>query len=121
MDLLSSALGNLGPDALKSLAPQIQTLFAQFISRPEAREKLQGLLNQFNIPLPVDQILAFLTNNGMIEEKGDQVKGTPALSELAGKLPELLGGFGGAGGLEELAKGLGGQQGASGLMKGLFG
>ena len=118
MDFLASALGNLGPDALKTLAPQIQGLFAQFIAKPEAKEKLQGLLTQFNIPLPADQILSWLGAQGMLEEKGNEVKGTPALGDLAAKLPGLLGGLK-EGVLEGLAKGLGGGD-AAGLLKGFL-
>lgn len=119
MDFLNAALSNLGPETLKGLAPQIQSLFAQFIAKPEAKEKLQGLLTQFNIPLPADQILSWLGAQGMLEEKGGEVKGTPALGDLAGKLPELLGGLK-DGGLEGLAKSLGGSEGAAGLLKGFL-
>jgi len=119
MDFLAAALSNLGPDALKSLAPHVQSLFAQFIAKPEAKEKLQELLTRFGIPLPADQILSWLGAQGMLEEKGDQVKGTPALGDLAAKLPELLGGLK-EGGLGALAQNLGGAEGAAGLLKGLF-
>lgn len=120
MDILGAALGNLGPDALKSLAPQIQSLFAQFVSKPEAKAKLQSLLDQYNLPIPADQILSWLGAQGMTEESGDQVKGTPALADLAGKLPELLAG-GGAGALGDLAKNLGGAGGLGKSLGGLFG
>lgn len=120
MDFLASALGNLGPDALKALVPQIQSLFAQFVAKPEAQAKLQGLLDQHGIPLQAEQILSWLGAQGMTEESAGQVKGTPALADLAGKLPELLGGMG-AGGLGDLAKNLGGAGGLGKSLGGLFG
>lgn len=119
MDILNAALSQFGPEMLKNFAPQIQNLLGQFIAKPEAKAKIQALLTQFNIPIPAEQILAWLGSQGMVEEKGDQIKGTPALTDLAAKLPELLGGLKG-GGLEGLAKTLGGSKGGADLLKGLF-
>jgi len=106
MDFLNSALSSFGADSASGIVPQIQALFGQFLSKSEARTKLEGFLAEHNIPLPVDEALSWLGANGMTEEQGDQIKGTPALGDLASKFPELMSGLreGGIGGAGDMLK-----------------
>ncbi len=112
MSFLESALSAVGQSQNGGVVGAVQGLLSQLVSNTEVTSKLDAILKEHGIPVSAEQVLGFLRQQNMVEDKDGGVVGTPALSGLREQIPQLLAKFaganGGAGGLGGLLGGFGG-------------
>ena len=100
MSFLESALSAAGQSSSGGVVGAVQGLLSKLVSNAEVTAKLDAILKEHNIPVTSQQVLGFLKEKGMVEQRDQGVIGTPALGNLQELLPQLLGSLsGGAGGL----------------------
>lgn len=112
MSFLESALSAVGQSPNGGVVGAVQGLLSQLVSNTEVTAKLDSILKEHGIPVSAEQVLGFLRQQNMVEDRDGGVVGTPALSGLQEQIPQLLAKFAGsngaAGGLGGLLGGFGG-------------